>query len=241
MNRRWIVGCSARVLLGAAFFTMVASAGFPRQATARFNGIIGFSGKQGATCNQIFCHSGGVEPLVSFEGPDSVAPAETVVFRLVIVSQSPLQVAAGFNVAAGAGDLNILPDQGSRKSADEITHDAPQQNDEDGVATYDFTWTAPEEPGEYVLYGAGNSVDNSGGTGGDQPATTMRVIRVVGTCAGDCNEDQQVSIDELVIGINIATDLVPLEGCPALDADADGEVSIDELLISVQNALDGCL
>jgi len=224
-----------------ALFLVIVWAGFPRQASARSSGITGFSGKQGATCNQIFCHSGGVEPLVSFEGPDTVAPAETVVFRLVIVSQAAQQVAAGFNVAAGGGDLNILPDQGSRKAADEITHTAPQVNDQGGVATYDFTWTAPEEPGEYVLYGAGNSVDNTGGTGGDQPATTMRVVTVAGSCTGDCNEDLHVSIDELVIGINIATDLSPLEGCPALDANDDGAVSIDELLISVENALDGCL
>jgi hypothetical protein len=59
-------------------------------------------------------------------------------------------------------------------------------------------------------------------------------------CTGDCNGDGEVTIDELLIGVNIALDLQPLSRCAAFDAGGDGMVTIDELLAAVNNALGGC-
>jgi Ca2+-binding EF-hand superfamily protein len=60
------------------------------------------------------------------------------------------------------------------------------------------------------------------------------------TCAGDCNGDGQVTIDELVRGVSIALDEAPVSACPSLDVDGNGVVEINELVRAVENALDGC-
>jgi outer membrane protein assembly factor BamB len=59
-------------------------------------------------------------------------------------------------------------------------------------------------------------------------------------CAGDCNGDGEVTIDELVIGVDIALDVLPLSTCPAFDTGMDGGVSISEVTAAVGNALNGC-
>jgi hypothetical protein len=48
----------------------------------------------------------------------------------------------------------------------EVTHNAPKSVDF-GTVHFNFLWTAPDELGKYVLYGAGNSVNLDGGTGND--------------------------------------------------------------------------
>ncbi len=58
-------------------------------------------------------------------------------------------------------------------------------------------------------------------------------------CAGDCNIDGLVTIDELVRGVTLA-----LSGgsalCNAMDTNGDGTISINELIAAVNNALAGC-
>jgi len=60
------------------------------------------------------------------------------------------------------------------------------------------------------------------------------------TCVGDCNGDGQVSINELIKGVNIALDRAPLTDCPVFDADGNGSVAVNELITAVQRALAGC-
>src|ERR1700687_4124972 len=59
-------------------------------------------------------------------------------------------------------------------------------------------------------------------------------------CVGDCGGDGAVTIDELLIGVNIALGRATLDACPVLDANGDGNVTIDELLQAVNAALTGC-
>jgi hypothetical protein len=59
-------------------------------------------------------------------------------------------------------------------------------------------------------------------------------------CAGDCNADGEVTIDELMRAVNIALGLVDRRECIAVDVDSDGEVEIHELVGAVDLALDGC-
>jgi hypothetical protein len=49
-----------------------------------------------------------------------------------------------------------------------------------------------------------------------------------------------VTIDELVIGVNIALDIQPLDRCPSFDLSGDGQVSVNELVQGVNHALKGC-
>lgn len=247
-------GCVALALAAAA-----CCLARPDTAWARRSGIVGFSGKQGATCNEFLCHAGGVQPQARFEGPERVEPGQTTEFRFLVVSRSPLQTAAGFNVAAGGGELNLLVGQSdATMNNDELTHTRPKDNDAEGIASWDFRWTAPLEPGDYVLFGAGNSIDGSFDQGGDLAATATFVVRVGDEptatptpdptptaspgplCVGDCNGDERVAIDELVLGVNIAAERLPLDDCPALDAGRDGRATIDDLVGAVGNALGGC-
>ncbi|MEK9175647.1 MAG: hypothetical protein AAB795_03610 [Patescibacteria group bacterium] len=57
-------------------------------------------------------------------------------------------------------------------------------------------------------------------------------------CVGDCNEDCSVTVDELIIGVNIALGIKPMERCWANRNEKT--VTIDELIIAVNNALNGC-
>ncbi len=61
-----------------------------------------------------------------------------------------------------------------------------------------------------------------------------------GVCVGDCNGRGEVTVDEIIKGVNIAIGNAPLDTCPQFDADASGEVTITELIIAVNNALNGC-
>ena len=53
---------------------------------------------------------------------------------------------------------------------------------------------------------------------------------------GDCNGDLDVSIDELVLGVNMALGSAAAD-CTRFDANGDGAVSIDELVAAVRAAL----
>lgn len=55
-------------------------------------------------------------------------------------------------------------------------------------------------------------------------------------CIGDCNGDGSVAVNELVLGINIASGLQGTEACPAFGADP----GISDLVTAVGNGLDGC-
>jgi hypothetical protein len=59
-------------------------------------------------------------------------------------------------------------------------------------------------------------------------------------CVGDCDGSGTVSIEELIVAVNIALDLAPLSECPAADGHGDGRVTIDDLIAAVGNALNGC-
>jgi hypothetical protein len=65
--------------------------------------------------------------------------------------------------------------------------------------------------------------------------------RVPLRCIGDCNEDGEVTIDEIIGGVNVALGLAVLDNCPTFDTDADGTVAVNELVQSVGAALEGCV
>ena len=59
-------------------------------------------------------------------------------------------------------------------------------------------------------------------------------------CVGDCDNVDGVTIDDLLIMVNIALDQQPLTACPAADADRSGTATIEEILLAVNNAQNGC-
>jgi hypothetical protein len=59
-------------------------------------------------------------------------------------------------------------------------------------------------------------------------------------CIGDCNGDSEVTVDELITGVNIALGSQPLSDCEVMDEDGSGAVEVNELVTAVNAALCGC-
>lgn len=59
-------------------------------------------------------------------------------------------------------------------------------------------------------------------------------------CVGDCNNDGEVTVDELVTMVNIALGTIHVSTCQAGDANHDAEITVDEIIAGVNNALMGC-
>ena len=59
-------------------------------------------------------------------------------------------------------------------------------------------------------------------------------------CAGDCDGNDEVAVNELIKAVNIALGNDPVSECPAVDTVADGEVAVNELIQAVNSALNTC-
>lgn len=62
----------------------------------------------------------------------------------------------------------------------------------------------------------------------------------VAACAGDCNLNADVTIDELLVMVNAALGSMQPAACLAGDANADGQITINEIIAAVNNSLNGC-
>ncbi len=72
------------------------------------------------------------------------------------------------------------------------------------------------------------------------PAATQTPAPSPGPCIGDCNNDQVVTVDELLTLVDISLGVENLSACTAGDANHDGQITVDEILAAVHNALNGC-
>ena len=80
------------------------------------------------------------------------------------------------------------------------------------------------------------------------PGADPRGLAVVGidesrapaTCAGDCNVDGVVQVNELIIGVRIALGQSPVTECSGFDENGDGQVVVSELVKAVGALLGGC-
>lgn len=79
---------------------------------------------------------------------------------------------------------------------------------------------------------------SDGDTDGNLAAVTVAVEAP--RCAGDCDGNGAVTIDELIRGVTIALGGSDIASCSALDSSADGAVTIDELIAAVDAALSSC-
>jgi len=72
------------------------------------------------------------------------------------------------------------------------------------------------------------------------PALARATCNPPVACIGDCHGEGSVTIDEILIMVNIALGNSPVSGCMAGDANCDGSVTVDEIVTAAINALDGC-
>ena len=70
------------------------------------------------------------------------------------------------------------------------------------------------------------------------PLSTVTAIQR--TCAGDCNGNNEVTIDELLKLVNIALGNADVSACSAGDLNHDNQITIGEIIAAVNAALSGC-
>lgn len=68
----------------------------------------------------------------------------------------------------------------------------------------------------------------------------LAVASVPDLCDGDCSGDRQVSVDELILAVAIATGETGVDACDAGDANDDRRITVDEVVAAVGSALSGC-
>jgi len=115
----------------------------------------------------------------------------------------------------------------------------------DGATLYTCTVAiaADARLGSYALHGEAPRA--SGPFGEVLPVTTSDgAVQVTQAppppCVGDCNLDNDVAINELLTGVNIAIGSQSLAACASMDSDDSGTVAINEIVQAVNNALAGC-
>jgi hypothetical protein len=59
-------------------------------------------------------------------------------------------------------------------------------------------------------------------------------------CPGDCNDDGEVTIDELVMMASVSLGATAACDCSAGDTNGDGEITIEEIMQAVDRTLNGC-
>lgn len=59
-------------------------------------------------------------------------------------------------------------------------------------------------------------------------------------CQGDCGGDGEVTVDDLILSVNISLGAADVGQCPSVDTSNDGEVTVDEIIGAVNSALSGC-
>jgi hypothetical protein len=59
-------------------------------------------------------------------------------------------------------------------------------------------------------------------------------------CAGDCDGDEEVSVVDLVVAVDLSMRGASAEVCPDADVNGDDSIGVDELVRAVRRALTGC-
>jgi hypothetical protein len=71
-------------------------------------------------------------------------------------------------------------------------------------------------------------------------ATATHTATGGAACAGDCDRNGAVGLNELIVGVNIALNNAAVGTCPAFDLDRNGQLTINELIGAVNSSLNGC-
>lgn len=186
---------------------------------------------------------GGEELLVANAGPPAIALTVFTADGMALQGVTTAGVGTPLGLAVGDLDGDTIPDLAT--AADATPGLAVARGDGSaGVGP-------PQTPAGGAAIGAARAVvigaiDGAGGpdlavlsAAGDAVLVALNTTGAP-TCAGDCNGDGTVVINELLLGVNIAIGLQPVAQCPAFDGNGSSSVEINELIAAVRNALEGC-
>ena len=111
----------------------------------------------------------------------------------------------------------------------------------DGAGTVRATFVAPpvEVPTTLIF-----ELSVHGSPGG--PCDLADAMTLIGmtvsplSCTGDCNDDGEVAVSELITMVNISLGNAQMSACRAGDMNGDGEITVNEIIAAVNNALGTC-
>jgi len=150
--------CNAPVRAALVFF--LCSFAGARTAEARKNGI------QTTSCGG--CHrSNGMASVVLAPDHSPILPGEAVSFTATITAPS-IQVGGIYVAAPELGTLTTSAGEGLTLVDGSLTHSSPKKA-ENGSVTFDFTWTAPDEPGAVLLEAYAIAANGNNQNSGDTP------------------------------------------------------------------------
>jgi YVTN family beta-propeller protein len=72
------------------------------------------------------------------------------------------------------------------------------------------------------------------------PTPTMTPTAEATACVGDCDDDTEVTVDEVLTLVNIALGQDEPGSCGPGDMNGDDQITVDEILAAVSRALQGC-
>jgi len=97
-------------------------------------------------------------------------------------------------------------------------------------------YVANQNCGDAIIDVGETCDDGNVADGDDCPAT----CGVPNPCAGDCDGNGSVTVDEIVRGVSIALGNTAASECAAMDRDSSGSVTVDEIITALVHALNGC-
>jgi hypothetical protein len=162
----WIGPLMVRFL--AALLVLV-----PLAANARSFGVIGFSGRDGSTCNN--CHFNSNNPAnVTLTGPTTLNSGDSATYTVTITGGPGVR--AGFDLALEATEpLLTAVSPNTEVSGDEVRHTSPASFS-GGSASFQVKVTAPPTGQTIKLYAAGISTNGSGSSGDYVKAVSLSVV-----------------------------------------------------------------
>jgi hypothetical protein len=106
----------------------------------------------------------------------------------------------------------------------------------------DFRYFQVPGDAAFTLSAAGPPANTPTSTATSTPTATPTVLptSTPGRCVGDCHGDGGVTVDEMIIMVNIALGSAPIWMCDAGDVNHDGQTTVDEIVTAVGVALAGC-
>jgi hypothetical protein len=110
-------------------------------------------------------------------------------------------------------------------------------SDRDGPLGTGNQVVSPElSRGDHVITLTAVDADGMRGTA----SVTIDVASPAPDCAGDCRRDATVTVNDLLIMVNVALEDAPVSTCFAGDRNYDGRITVNEILAAVQRVLEGC-
>jgi hypothetical protein len=151
-------------------FLMLGAAG---TSWANATGISGFSGSDGLSCQD--CHRGAAAAVARFKGRGSLRPGERCDYLLTV--SAPGGWYAGIDVAAERPAMKLTAGEWTKLMGGEVVQSVARSM-RGGPVSFAFAVTAPEEPGEYRVFGSALVADGNGQPTGDAVGTASMTVKV---------------------------------------------------------------